>query len=419
MPNPFLPQISRTGLRRFARGEAGAVTLAFSLLMIPLLLVMGLGLDYGRAVSAKTRLQASLDGAVLAAIGQPAAKRDVAARNAFAANWPDSAAVQSLAFQANADGTLSGQASASVSTLFAKLVGTPALPVQVTAKAGLATTTVAGPAGKVCLLVLDPSSSQTLLVNSGATVNAPSCEIDVSTQGSPAAIFNSRVSLTVSGICVRGTSTVQNGGAVTGLKTGCTTAANPFANALPAVSAGACTVSNQNYQGTQALSPGVYCGNFNFNGSGTLNLAPGLYVLKNTRWNLNSGWTVQGTGVTFYFADSNSYIQVNSSVALTLSAPTSGPYADILIYEPDGLSTSSFALNGSAEHKLTGLVYLPSRNVTFNSASRITSTALTLVVHQVIWDQINWTLAPGAKSIASVSGGGGTATTTTKRFIAN
>ena len=34
--------------------------------------------------------------------------------------------------------------------------------------------------------------------------------------------------------------------------------------------------SNQNYSGANTLSPGVYCGTFNFNGTGSLTLNPGL-----------------------------------------------------------------------------------------------------------------------------------------------
>jgi len=50
------------------------------------------------------------------------------------------------------------------------------------------------------------------------------------------------------------------------------------------------------------LSPGTYCGNFNWNGPGTLNLAPGLYIFNGgVNWTISENWTINGTGVTFYF----------------------------------------------------------------------------------------------------------------------
>ena len=88
------------------------------------------------------------------------------------------------------------------------------------------------------------------------------------------------------------------------------------------------------------------------------------------------------------------------------AAPTSGTYANILIYEPAGLSTSSFSINGSAGHAFTGLIYLPSRNVTFNSVSTVTSESITMVFNQLILDTINWTFTSGAKTITPAGGGG-------------
>ena len=190
--------------------------------------------------------------------------------------------------------------------------------------------------------------------------------------------------------------TLQNGGSVTKLSASCSVPADPYASSLPSVTVGGCTVSDQNYTGVNTLYPGVYCGNFNFNGSGALSLNPGLYVFSGAHWNLNSGWTVNGTGVTFYFADSNSYIQINSGVSITASAPTSGTYANILMFEPQGLAESSYTIDGTSGHSLNGLIYQPSRNITFNSQSNVTTENLTIVVNQLILDSLTWNLGPAS-----------------------
>lgn len=271
-----------------------------------------------------------------------------------------------------------------------------------------ATATSSG-GSSVCIYVLAPSSSQSLLVNSNFDLSAANCEIDVASTASPAAIFNSGATLTVQKTCVAGSAT-NNGATVGGLTTGCTTHANPYKNALTDPTVGTCTVNGANYSGTVNLSPGTYCGSFNFNGSGTVNLASGLYIFKNTTWNINSGWTITGTGVTFYFTSSSSYVQFNSGVTVSLSAPTTGTYANLLMYEPDGLSTSSFAIDGtsSSGHALQGLVYLPSRNITFNSTYSGSADAFTLVVNQLIFDSNSpksWSITP--------SGGGSSGATVT------
>ncbi len=178
---------------------------------------------------------------------------------------------------------------------------------------------------------------------------------------------------------------------------------NPYKNTLAAPAIGTC-IASANYSGTVYLNPGTYCGSFNFNGSGTVNLASGTYIFKNTNWNINTGWTISGTGVTFYFADSTSYVQFNGGVSVSLTSPTSGPYANVLMFEPDGLPTSSFAIDGSSSsgHALQGLVYLPSRNITFNSTYSGTADAFALVVNQLIFDSNS----PQTWSVTPISGGG-------------
>jgi hypothetical protein len=263
-----------------------------------------------------------------------------------------------------------------------------------------ATASSTGPA--VCIYVLG-TGSQTLTVNSSFNLNAPNCEIDVASTASTAAIFDSGATLSVMKTCVAGT-VINNGATVGGLATRCSTHSNPYKGTLAAPTVGGCTVNSANYSGTVSLNPGTYCGNFNFNGTGTVKLAAGTYIFDGTNWNINSGWTITGTGVTFYFVNSSSYVQFNSGVTVSLTAPTSGTYANVLMFEPDGLSTSSFAIDGasSSGHALQCLVYLPSRNITFNSTYSGTADAFTLVVNQLIFDSNS----PKSWSITPASGGG-------------
>lgn len=255
----------------------------------------------------------------------------------------------------------------------------------------------------VCIYVLAAAAAQTLLVNSNFTLNAPNCEIDVASTASPAAIFNAGATLTVKQICIAGTAT-NNGATIGNLATDCTPHANPYKDKFTAPTIAGCSFDSANYSGSVYLNPGTYCGTFNFNATGSLNLAPGLYVLNGTNWTINSGWTVAGTGVTFYFADSSSYVQFNSGVTASLSAPTSGTYANLLIFEPDGLSTSGFAIDGTSAsgHALQGLVYLPSRNLTLNATYSGSADSFTLVVNQLIFDSNS----PRSWSITPSSGGG-------------
>jgi hypothetical protein len=155
-----------------------------------------------------------------------------------------------------------------------------------------------------------------------------------------------------------GSTIIKNGGANPPAQTGCATISDPFAGKLPTVGVGACDYNGQPYNpGSVTLNPGVYCGSTNFNGSGTLTLNPGLYVIENGAMIFNSGWTVTGTGVTFYLVDQNATITFNGGVNANLSAPTSGTYANILMFEPAGLSNTQLPINGSSGDSFTGLIY--------------------------------------------------------------
>lgn len=380
---------------KFVASTSGNIATVTAVAFTAIGVASGAAIDLSRASGARSELQGALDTAVLGAvIAEPAKRNGVADRIFQAAFSARGLGMVAPAWTNNPDGSFSGAATVVVENTLMKLAGRQTTSVSANATAINDNTGVTPPPadinGASCIYVLDPDASQALLVNSPVAINAPNCRIEVFSQANPAAIFNSGFSHNLKKICVKGSNVIQNGGSVTALETGCAPKADPFAGKLPLVSVGACTVSDQNYSGLNNLLPGVYCGNFNFNGTGTLNLSPGLYVLKNTRWNLNSGWKVKGSGVTFYLADSNSYIQINGGVEVDITAPVSGTYKNILMFERQGLNKSSFTINGSAGHRFEGLFYLPSRNITFNSVSTVQSEKITMVFNTLILDHIDW-----------------------------
>lgn len=412
-PQSILRRMLRA-MRAFSSDRSGAIAIIFSLAAIPALMATGMVVDYTRMTTGQAVLQQAADSAAIAGL-----QASVATRNAVAATTLNGALGSSRltnvtpTWTTNADGSFTASVAAKQPLIFT-FFGQPTGNLSVTSTAASTTSTSSSTTNKVCILVLDPSATQSLLVNSNVTLNSTNCQIDVASTGSPAAIFNSGDVFNIAKICVKGTNTIQNGGTVTKLSTGCATASDPFAGTLPTVSVGSCTVSNQNYSGANTLSPGTYCGNFNFNGTGTLNLNPGLYVFSGAHWNLNSGWTISGTGLTFYFADSNSYIQINGGAIMNVSAPTTGTYANILMFEPTGLTKTSYTINGTSGHQLNGLIYQPSRNLTFNAQSNLTTENFTLVVNTLILDTMTWNFASSPKQIAP---SGSTTTTTTVRLI--
>jgi Flp pilus assembly protein TadG len=383
-------------LRTAVDGNAAVI---FALAVIPVMSAFGAGFDYARANRVKSEMQAALDSAVLTGVKQASGQQIATAGGVFSANFTDkSAGTPTTTFTVNADGSVTGTAQAKVATAFMQIVSVSTMHVSVTATAAASGST------NVCILLVDPSASQSLLVNSGASINAPNCEIDVLSTGSPAAIFNT--TLNVADVCIKGSTDIVNGGAKPPVQLSCKAISDPFAGKLPSVTVGSCDFNNQTYNpGTITVNPGVYCGWTNFNGTSNITFNPGLYVIKSGGMTINSGSTITGTGVTFYLVDQNATIQFNGGITAALAAPTSGTYSGILVFEPGGLPLSNFVFNGSKGENMQGLLYMPSRNVTFNSVSNVSSEKITMVFDTLIMDSTNWAFDAGSKTMTNPNTG--------------
>ena len=109
--------------------------------------------------------------------------------------------------------------------------------------------------------------------------------------------------------------------------------------------------------------------------------------------------------MTIYFADT-SKIQFNGNVTVALTAPTSGTYQGIVMYEKSGLSTSQFVFNGTNGASFEGLIYLPSRDVTFNSVNTMVSKKQTMVFNTMIMNNTNWSFQSTSDRKMTTAGGG-------------
>jgi hypothetical protein len=113
---------------------------------------------------------------------------------------------------------------------------------------------------------------------------------------------------------------------------------------------------------------------------------------------INSGSTVVAEGVTFYFPDTDSEIRANGNLSFTASAPTSGTYKGILMFEKTSDTANNarkqqYIFNGSNGETLKGVIHLPNRDVTYNSTTNQTN-LITLVVNTMIMNSSNWKIEP-------------------------
>jgi Flp pilus assembly protein TadG len=381
----------------------GNVALAAALGMPVILAGAGAAIDYGMASDQRQLMQSALDAGVLAGVRETGdtSRRSVVEKyistNFLGATLSADGKQRDLetinfstqlAITTNSDNSLTATFTRAYKTNFMGMFGFKTLNLKVKSTASLSQS---GP----CITVLG-SSGQDVLVNSGANVTSSDCKMHVRSTANPAFIMNSGSTISLAEFCVKGTNYIKNGGTLSNLKTGCAAQSDPYANAFtePTVSS-TCTSSGYFNSNTVSLEPGVHC-DTGFNGSPTITFKPGLHIIKG-RMIINSGAKVIATGVTFYFPDVNSEIRANGGLTFTASAPTSGTYKGVLMFEKtsnasNNANKTQYIFNGSNGENLEGIIYLPNRNVTYNSTTNVTE-KISMVVNQMIINSANWKIS--------------------------
>ncbi|AKH99572.1 Putative Flp pilus-assembly TadE/G [Hoeflea sp. IMCC20628] len=401
----FTDKLKSGTSRRITRLHAdggGNLGIVIALLIPLLILVVGGVVDIVHAMGQKTMYQDELDAAVLAAVHETEAGEQAEKARSHIRDMADSTmseqdlleAGMSLALVANSDGSLTANLQMPHPTAFLKIVHLMNIPISVTSTAILSEAAPADAAG--CIYALG-NKDQAVLINSGAKLDAKQCEVHVHSTQSPAFIMNSDSTIETVKFCVKGKTFLKNGGTLTNLEMECAVADDPYVDLIaepnvPSICATQGTLSGNTF----SLNPGVHC-NTTFNGSPTVTFKPGLHIIKG-RMILNAGSTVVAKGVTFYYPDVTSEIRANGALKLTASAPTSGDYAGVLMFEKTSDAANNahkqqYVFNGSLGEDLTGIIHLPNRDVTYNSTTT-QSSQISLVVNSIIINSANWKLSP-------------------------
>ncbi|HEX4283816.1 MAG TPA: pilus assembly protein TadG-related protein [Terracidiphilus sp.] len=197
---------------------------------------------------------------------------------------------------------------------------------------------------------------------------------------------------------------------------------DPLAAQMPAApTPGTCVDPSWMSGGTaggqaKTISAGTYC-NFNTSNVSTLTMNPGLYVIKTT-FSTNSGSVINGNGVTIYLANgaianANNYTYVSGAATpygvgngttMNITAPTSGTYAGIAIWDGNASASSpdTFTFGGGAGSSFTGSIYAPNTNMVLGNGSGTSTVSSSIVANTI-------TVVGGSTIQNAYSSGGGAA----------
>jgi Flp pilus assembly protein TadG len=224
-----------------------------------------------------------------------------------------------------------------------------------------------------CVYVLDPSAPAAISMVGGSSLQT-SCSIYANSSSSDAIDLKGGSSISTGGGATTNINGSWKGTGNSSISpapnTNTGTVSDPFAS-MPAPAVGSCTSTGGSLSGT--LDPGVYCGSVSFSGAVSLN--PGTYIFKN---GFSIGSSVTGTGVTLYVAAGS--ISLSGQGSLTISAPTSGTYQGIAIYQ-DRADTNGVSLVGGSTLDVSGVIYAPAANVSLSGNSGSSTVNTTIVAN--------------------------------------
>jgi hypothetical protein len=104
------------------------------------------------------------------------------------------------------------------------------------------------------------------------------------------------------------------------------------------------------------------------NGNGdTVTLNPGIYVINGGELHFESGTNGGGTGVFFYLVGAANLV-IDNGANVNLSAPTSGTYSGVLVYQASG-DTAALSVQGGSSASFNGNIYAPSASITLGNGS--------------------------------------------------
>ena len=229
------------------------------------------------------------------------------------------------------------------------------------------------------IIALDPTASGALAISGNAEVSLTGAiYVDSSSTSAISATGNGEIAASL--IDVHGNIKKSSNAEISPAPTtGAPAIADPLAS-LPTPSVtGMTNFGSVKLSGNASatIQPGIYT-SIAVSGNAELTMAAGVYIIEGGGFTVSGNASVKGAGVTIYNTGSNypnaggNYggITLSGNGEVNLSAPTTGTYADILIFQSRS-NTRAIALSGNAEAGISGVVYAASAGLVLSGHAEL------------------------------------------------
>lgn len=345
-------------MRGLLRSDSGNVAIVFSVLLVPVVALIGAALDYSRASSAKAAMQAALDATALnlaresGSLGAAALKEKALALFQSNFNRPDADNVQVMPDRVPDQPVLVLYATAEFKTALIGLIGISKMEIAATSKVTWNSETAGA-----CVISLDPATKHSFKISGTGTVHVPNCGVYVNSSHKDA--LDGQGSGWLKAKSIRVVGGTRGGMFDPTPQINQPKVSDPLAGVPEPVMPATCTYSNRKFEVPETLPGGsVYCGSIAFNAS--VVLGPGIHFFRNAKVTLASNVDITGKDVMLYFGDGSSLDKGAGSGAFSIEAMKSGDYQGIAIFGTRNTKTvETFKLTGNKDYYVKGSVYLP------------------------------------------------------------
>lgn len=245
--------------------------------------------------------------------------------------------------------------------------------------------------GDACIEALDPNASNAVYFSGNTGVYAPDCDIFSNSANTNAAAAKGSADVTANTVGGVGGVASSNNFHVTGYRPYSPALADPFANVNPDPSDMHCT--------NAALTA-----NTNVSSLGTTNCFSSLSVGSNKSLDMGSysgpiyinggsvdfkgNFTCNGCTIVLTNNSASSpigNITANAGTNVNITAPTSGPYKGIAIYQDRRAADCNNCnkINGNSASLITGAIYFPSQEVQYNGTGTTAAVCTMFVAKRI------------------------------------
>lgn len=353
--------------------DRGIIAIKFALALPVILAAFGFAVDRSRYVTEQGAIQAAADAAALAA----AKELSLADRK-----YDDLAAIAQSVAEA-----YSGRSGITKPQTRTSVTSDPVqVEVNIVSKfrsifAGITllelpdvrTRAIARVVGKpnICVLGLNETENGTISLEQQARVTGQNCAVYSNSDHVRGLKAKNSATLSASIICTRGGKDGGPGNFTPSPLVDCPSFEDPLAS-RPEPPAGGCDPAQPALiTGSVTLDPGTYCG-LEIAGGGDVTLRDGIFVFKDKPLIVRDGGKLHGAAAGLYFTGANASFTFEQLSTISLTAPSSGPMAGLLVFTSRSQDTNlQHSILSDDARVMVGTLYIPQGELRIDATSPI------------------------------------------------